>query len=164
MATETERRFLLANNSWQEYVAKSRFIAQGYLDTAPEVAVRIRRDGEKSFLTIKGSSTGASRPEFEYLIPNEDAAQMLQLLCRSRTVQKTRHNVPLNGHTWEIDVFEGENAGLIIAEVELTSESESLTVPAWIGPEITGKHRYSNAALARKPYSSWTKEHPGAAK
>jgi len=164
MAVETERRFLLASNSWRDHVVSCRFLAQGYLNTAPEVAVRIRRDGENSFLTIKGSSTGASRPEFEYAIPNTDADQILKLLCKGRTVKKTRHNVPLNGHTWEIDVFEGENSGLVIAEVELQSELEHLTIPAWIGLEITGKHEYSNAALAQKPYSSWTKEHPGAAR
>jgi adenylate cyclase len=89
---------------------------------------------------------------------------MLQLLCKGRTVKKTRNNVPLNGHIWEIDVFESENAGLIIAEVELQSESENLTIPAWIGTEITGKPEYSNAALARRPYGSWIIENPGAAK
>lgn len=157
MATETERRFLLANNLWQEGVTKSRSITQGYLDTAPEVAVRVRFDEKNSYLTIKGSSNSASRPEFEYQIPRSDAEQLLQLLCKNRTVQKVRHNVPANGNIWEIDVFEGDNAGLIIAEVELKSESEQLIIPAWIGTEITGKNEYSNAALARKPYCKWTK-------
>ncbi len=158
MGIETERRFLPKNDTWRSHIVASRPLEQGYLNTGKEVAVRIRKDGKQSFLTIKGSGNGLSRHEFEYSIPDDDANQILTLLCAERKIKKTRYIVPWENHTWEIDVFEGENNGLIICELELKSENETFSVPPWAGEEITGIGRYSNAALATHPFSSWVQE------
>jgi adenylate cyclase len=155
---ETERRFLPKNDIWRKHIIASRVLEQGYLNTEKEVAVRIRKDGNQAYLTIKTLGNGISRHEFEYNIPKDDADQMLASLCANRTIQKTRHMVPWEDHTWEIDVFDGENSGLVICELELKSESETFTLPPWAGEEITGVGRYSNAALARNPFSRWQQD------
>lgn len=147
MAIEIERRFLVRNDAWRAAVTATHRLVQGYLAREDGVAVRLRVSGDAACLTIKGPG-GMSRPEFEYPVPVADAEEMLALLCAGRSLAKTRHIVPHDGLSWEVDVFEGVLAGLVIAEVELPTPDRSVSPPSWIGQEITGDHRYANAALA----------------
>ena len=157
MPTEIERKFLVTGTSWREGDAISEAISQGYLSNDPTGAtVRVRTKGERAYLTIKGPSKGISRAEFEYAIPPEEAREMIQALCRSeRVIAKVRHTLEWDGREWVIDVFEGANEGLVLAEVELDSEGDDLALPAWAGEEVSDDPRYYNAALARSPYTSW---------
>ncbi|WP_047394325.1 CYTH domain-containing protein [Chitinibacter sp. ZOR0017] len=153
MAVEIERKFLLANADWREQVQQSTRIAQGYLNDAPARTVRVRVKGEAAFLTIKGQTDGISRLEFEYPIPLADALELLKL-CPN-VLDKTRHLVNLDGHTFEIDEFHGQNAGLIVAELELPSADARYPQPAWLGAEVSGDPRYFNSALSTHPYCNW---------
>jgi adenylate cyclase len=117
--------------------------------------VRVRVEGERAVITIKSKSTGASRGEWEYEIPVPDAAELLERLCEQPLVEKVRHRIGHLGHTWEVDEFMGENAGLVVAEIELGSEDEAFEIPDWIGQEVTGDPRYYNSSLIRLPYSKW---------
>ena len=154
MAKEIERKFLVKSDSWRGQEAGKRY-RQGYLSTAKERTVRVRTAGDKGYLTIKGISVGASRSEYEYEIPVADANEMLDRLCERPLIEKTRYRVPHDGLVWEIDEFEGENSGLIVAEVELKDEHQSVTLPDWVGQEVTGDPRYFNANLVAKPFSKW---------
>lgn len=152
MATEIERKFLLASDAWRSQIKQSTRIAQGYLATDPTVRVRVR--GAEGFLTIKGKSTdGISRAEFEYPIPAADALELLKL-CPN-VLDKTRHLIDLHGFTWEVDEFHGENAGLIVAELELPAVDTPYARPDWLGTEVTGDVRYYNSVLSQTPYSRW---------
>lgn len=153
---EIERKFLVTSDAWRE-TAQSRRLVQGYLSRDPERTVRVRIDGEKAALTIKGKSAGATRAEFEYEIPLGDA-ELLLPLCLSPLIDKIRHEVRHAGHLWEIDEFAGENAPLIVAELELASEGEAFERPSWLGDEVTDDARYFNSQLAVKPYSKWNKQ------
>jgi adenylate cyclase len=153
MGTEIERKFLVTSDAWRAGAA-SRRLVQGYLSREPERTVRVRVDGEKAALTIKGKSTGATRAEFEYEIPRADAEAMLPL-CLPPLIDKTRHEVIHEGHRWEIDEFAGANAPLIVAELELSSEDEAFARPPWLGAEVTDDRRYFNSNLATHPYSTW---------
>jgi adenylate cyclase len=153
MALEIERKFLLKNHNWQPLVHKSTRIAQGYLNAEPERTVRVRVKGDSGFLTIKGKNDGISRLEFEYPIPVADALDLLKL-CPN-VLDKTRHLVEIDGQTFEIDEFHGLNSGLIVAEIELESETASYPQPDWLGEEVSGDARYYNSALSEKPFSSW---------
>lgn len=155
MAVEIERKFLVASESWREQVSQSTRIAQGYLCTDPERTVRVRTKGEAAFLTIKGKNAGISRAEFEYAIPVADALAMLQL-CPN-VLDKTRHLVENDGHTFEVDEFHGANTGLIVAELELSSEDATYPQPAWLGMEVSGEARYYNSALSITPFQHWEK-------
>ena len=155
MAVEIERKFLVASDAWREQISRSTRIAQGYLCTDPERTVRVRTKGEAAFLTIKGKNAGISRAEFEYAIPVADALAMLQL-CPN-VLDKTRHLVNVDGHTFEVDEFHGANAGLIVAELELSSEDAAYPQPAWLGAEVSGDTRYYNSALSITPFSQWAK-------
>ena len=115
----------------------------------------MRIEGERAVITIKSKSVGASRGEWEYEIPVPDAAELLERLCEQPLVEKTRHRIDYRGHTWEVDEFMGENAGLVVAEIELGSEDEAFDKPDWIGQEVTGDTRYYNSSLIRLPYSKW---------
>lgn len=157
MAIETERKFLVRNSEWQQQAEKSVFVRQGFLSTSPERTVRVRTTGEAAFLTVKGKTVETSRPEFEYPIPPEDAEELLRL-CEGVIIEKTRHYVPHRGHVWEIDVFHGDNKGLIVAEIELTVSDEQFVRPGWIGKEISGDYRYQNSALAIKPFRHWNSQ------
>ncbi len=152
MAVEIERKFLVSGDAWRQGAALR--IAQGYLNRDKQRTVRVRIAGEQAFLTIKGLSTGATRAEFEYAIPTADAEQLLAL-CEGPLVQKTRHTLVHGGCTWEVDEFEGDNAGLVVAEIELTSEDQPFDRPPWLGPEVTHDARYFNSSLAAHPYSQW---------
>ncbi len=155
MAKEIERKFLVISDSWR-LNATGKPYCQGYIATALQgQSVRVRIAGDKGYLTIKGPTAGLSRAEFEYPIPVTDAREMLDTLCRQPLIEKTRYRLPLGEVVWEIDEFEGENTGLIVAEVELTSESQSVALPDWIGAEVSGQTKYYNASLVSNPYSNW---------
>lgn len=154
MATEIERKFLLADATWRVQVVRSLRLAQGYLG-GERASVRVRIGGESAWLTIKARVSGASRTEFEYVIPLADAEQLLAELSLPGRVEKIRHHVEVGGMLWEIDEFLAENSGLIVAEIELPSADLDFERPAWLGAEITDQQRYYNSALAQRPYSAW---------
>ena len=153
MAVETERKFLVSGDAWRSLGSPVPY-AQGYLARGNGVTVRIRIAGEKAFLTVKGPVEGISRPEFEYQVPIEDAREMLRL-CNDPVIEKTRTRGPHGSHVWEVDEFGGENRGLIVAEVELSSPDEEVAIPPWVGDEVTGDPRYYNSNLAVRPYRDW---------
>lgn len=155
MGVEVERKYLVDGDSWRAAVTQSTRIVQGYLaDTGPAV-VRVRVRGEHAYLTIKGTSNGISRSEFEYEIPVDDALDMLGELSSGPVIDKVRHLVPVGRHTWEVDVFAGDNAPLIMAEVELSAPDEQFEHPGWLGREVSDDQRFYNVNLARDPYSRW---------
>jgi len=158
MALEIERKFLVTG-SFREYATHQVRIVQGYLSSVPERTVRVRIKGDKGFLTIKGigNTSGASRYEWEREIPVPEADQLLAL-CEPGVIDKIRYHVPAGPHTYEVDVFHGENDGLIVAEVELTSEDQAFERPTWLGTEVTGDPRYYNSALMKHPYRQWAAE------
>ena len=153
---EIERKFLVANQSFKEQAFANSAIAQGYLNSHPERTVRVRINGDKGFLTIKGISneSGMSRFEWEKEIPVHDAKELLPL-CENGVIDKTRFIIKCGDHTFEVDEFHGENDGLIIAEIELTSEMETFEKPSWLGEEVTNINRYYNAYLSVHPYKKW---------
>ena len=150
--TEIERKFLVEGTDWQS--ATPTYYCQGYLNRDKHRTVRVRVAGEQGFLTVKGLTTGASRAEFEYTIPLEDAKALLAL-CEGPLVEKLRHIVKHAGLRWEVDAFLGDNDGLVVAEIELESEAQEIALPEWVGAEITGDARYYNLNLATEPYSTW---------
>ena len=154
MAKEIERKFLV-KDSWQPQSAGIK-IAQGYLSTVPERTVRVRIKGDKGYLTIKGKNQGISRAEYEYEIPRQDAEEMLQL-AEQPILVKTRYLEQQGEFTWEVDVFAGENQGLVVAEIELPAEDAEFSRPAWLGQEVSGDVRYYNANLIKCPFSLWKK-------
>jgi CYTH domain-containing protein len=153
MATEIERKFLVKEGPWREAAAET--YRQGYLSTVKERTVRVRTINDKGYLTVKGISVGASRLEFEYEIPVADAKELLDNLCEKPLIEKQRYKLDHGGLTWEIDVFFGDNEGLIVAEVELQSEDQVFERPDWVVDEVTGDPRYYNANLINNPYSKW---------
>jgi CYTH domain-containing protein len=158
VAREIERKFLVTGEAWRAGAAAPGVAyRQGYLSAGSDAGctVRVRIGGERAFLTVKGPAAGAARDEYEYPIPPADAAEMLERLCAGGAVEKVRHRVPFGGRTWEVDVFAGENAPLVVAEVELESAGAEVALPPWVGREVTEDPRYTNAALARAPYSRW---------
>jgi CYTH domain-containing protein len=154
MAKEIERKFLVQGEQWKALAAATRY-RQGYLNSVKERTVRVRTIDDKGYLTVKGITTGATRSEYEYEIPREDADAMLDDLCEKPLIEKNRYKIPAGGHTWEIDEFFGENAGLVVAEVELASEAEAFEKPAWIAAEVTGDPRYFNSNLIKHPFTKW---------
>lgn len=154
MATEIERKFLLAHEGWRKG-ARGQCYRQGYLSTEKKRVVRVRTVGDSGYLTIKGATHGISRPEFEYAIPLDDAETMLESLCHRPIIDKTRYRIRHGAHVFEVDEFHGANAGLIVAEVELGSEDEAFDRPDWLGEEVTGDPRYANANLIEHPFSVW---------
>jgi adenylate cyclase len=154
MGIEIERKFLLSDDGWRG-LGEATLMRQGYLCADPVRTVRVRIEGERAVITIKSKSVGASRGEWEYEIPVPDAAELLERLCEQPLVEKTRHRIEYQGHVWEVDEFLGENAGLVVAEIELASEDEAFERPAWIGQEVTGEKRYYNSSLIRLPYAKW---------
>ena len=156
MGTEIERKFLVVGDAWREG-ARGKAYAQGYLCTTPERTVRVRVGGDRGFLTVKGARTGVSRAEFEYEIPVGDARAMLDGLCIRPVIEKTRYRIEHGGLVWEVDEFAGENAGLVIAEVELEREEQVFSRPAWVGEEVSADDRYANSYLAEHPFSKWTR-------
>ncbi len=152
MATEIERKFLVLGDAWR--VGEGRRIWQGYLSRDKNRTVRVRVAGEQAYLTVKGATTGATRAEFEYEIPMADAEQMLAM-CDGPVIQKVRREFLHEGFVWEVDEFFGDNAGLVVAEIELPSEDQVFSKPVWIGLEVTDDARYYNSNLASHPYAVW---------
>ncbi|QBG46654.1 CYTH domain-containing protein [Verrucomicrobia bacterium S94] len=153
MAFEIERKFLVISDEWKNAVVDSRSCRQGYLVTDPKKSVRVRVMGDQGFLTVKGATDGFSRMEFEYEIDLADARYML-MLCE-QLVEKTRYYIEHGGLTWEVDVFDGLNAGLVMAEVELESENQHFEKPDWAGEEVSEDERYFNGYLSKHPFSQW---------
>ena len=153
---EIERKFLVKNNSFKNYAFTQNHIAQGYLSSVAERTVRVRIKGEKGFLTIKGApnKSGLSRFEWEKEITLDEAENLL-LLCEEGVINKTRFEVKSGTHTFEVDEFYDENEGLIIAEIELKSETDTFEKPSWLGEEVTGDVRYYNAYLSKTPFQKW---------
>jgi len=154
MGTEIERKFLVSGDGWR-LLAKGAAYRQGYLNSARERTVRIRTSGDRALLTIKGLTIGATRAEYEYEIPVADGDAMLDSLVEKPIIEKKRYKVPLEGLTWEIDEFFGDNIGLIVAEVELESAGQTFRKPEWVGEEVTADPRYFNVNLIKHPYSQW---------
>jgi adenylate cyclase len=153
MAIEIERKYLVTGDEWRGLAEPIPYV-QGYLLADDYRTVRVRIAGNNGFLTIKGKSGGLSRKEFEYRIPLEDARELLQLSITS-IIEKKRSSIEWEGKTWEVDEFEGKNKGLFMAEIELKSEDEIVSVPPWIGEEVTGDIRYYNSYLSQNPYNEW---------
>ena len=161
MPIEIERKFLVSGDGWRAAAHKVVPMAQGYLNDlatvdggAMNASVRVRIEGDEARLNLKSRELGASRQEFDYPIPLADARALLAL-CVGGLVDKRRHYVRFEGHLWEVDEFLGDNAGLVVAEIELEGVDEAFARPAWLGPEATHAPRYYNLALASRPYSQW---------
>lgn len=154
MPLEIERKFLLKNANWRQCVDKEIAIKQGFLNSHVDRTVRVRITNDKALLTIKSKTVNTTRQEFEYEIPVPDAQALLQL-CERPLIEKTRFIISQDNKTWEIDEFWGENEGLIVAEVELSSENEELHLPDWVGEEVSQDSRYYNSALIKNPFKNW---------
>lgn len=153
MGREIERKFLVTGDAWR--TKHGTLIRQGYLHNEVDSTVRVRTKGERAYLTIKGSMTGITRAEFEYEIPLEDANEILDELCQKPLIEKIRHEIHADGFKWEIDEFLEDNAGLVVAEIELEDENQEFPMPAWLGKEVSEDARYLNANLVKNPYSKW---------
>jgi adenylate cyclase len=154
MAQEIERKFLVDRDQLPALSAGVRMV-QGYIATASKVVVRVRIAGEQAFLTLKGPNRGAVRSEFEYPVPMADAEAMIEQLCDGPVIEKQRYLITHQGHTWELDVFAGDNQGLLVAEVELQSEHEAVVLPPWVSQEVTTDPRYYNVNLLTRPFKNW---------
>ena len=154
MAKEIERKFLVKGDSWRSQGHGRRY-RQGYLSTVKERTVRVRTAGDRGFITVKGINVGPTRAEYEYEIPLADANEMLDHLCERPLIEKTRYRILSGDVVWEVDEFDGVNRGLITAEVELKSEDQTVSLPDWIGQEVSDDPRYYNANLVARPFSAW---------
>lgn len=155
MLVEIERKFLVKGD-FKSFSHQQEEIAQGYLSSVPERSVRVRIKGDKGYLTVKGigSDDGMSRFEWENEIPKDEAYSLLQL-CEPGKIEKTRYLVEVGAHTYEVDEFYGDNAGLVVAEIELTTTDEKFDKPNWLGDEVTGVEKYYNSALSHHPFKDW---------
>jgi adenylate cyclase len=156
MGKEIERKYLVTDDEYKN-LANGVLIRQGFLSKNKNRVVRVRLYDDKGFLTIKGKTVGATRIEFEYEIPADDAIHMLEELCERPLIEKYRYKIKHKGFLWEVDDFIGENQGLEIAEIELNAEEQIFEKPSWIGEEVTGQPQYYNANLVNNPYSEWEK-------
>ena len=154
MGEEIERKFLVVGDDWRRE-ARAELIRQGYIPTQDARTVRVRRMGDRAYLTLKGPAVGLVRPEFEYPIPLDDAQVILDTLCQPPLIEKYRYRLPLGDLVWEVDEFLGDNQGLVVAEVELTHPDQVVELPAWIGAEVSHDLRYQNSNLARHPFNAW---------
>ena len=153
---EIERKFLVRDDGWRADGDTGETMRQGYLSGGAQGSVRVRLSGERAWLNVKGATLGATRREFEYPIPVVDAGIMLDELCQRPLIEKTRYRVEAGAHTWEIDVFAGDNAGLVVAEIELADPDEPFARPAWLGPEVTEDARFYNVMLVEHPFARWS--------
>jgi len=162
MAREIERKFLLTNNDWKALAHQETRFAQGYLndisDQSAKSSVRVRIEGEQANMNIKSLEIGLSRDEYEYEIPLSEGKRILETLAVGPVIEKIRYLVKVNTHTWEIDEFFGDNAGLIVAEVEMSSEQETFDIPSWAGREVTEEVRFYNVSLSKRPFNSWSED------
>ncbi|CAN5801300.1 CYTH domain-containing protein [soil metagenome] len=154
MGIEIERKFLVLNDDWKA-LTEGVFMRQGYICSDPDRIVRVRIEGDRAVLTIKGKTERISRSEWEYPLPLADAQQLLDSLCEKPLIEKYRYRIPFGGFIWEVDAFLGDNAGLIVAEIELESETQEFTKPDWIGAEVSADRRYANANLFKHPFCRW---------
>lgn len=156
MPQEIERKFLVKSEAYKAEACKETRIIQGYLLSIPERIVRVRIQGNRGFITIKGKSSdsGASRYEWEKEISVTEAEELLQL-CEPGMINKTRYEVKAGRFKFEVDEFYGENQGLVVAEIELSDENDAFEKPAWLGEEVTGERKYYNAMLIKKPFTQW---------
>jgi len=161
MGIEIERKFLLKNDDWKSQVIETHVIKQGYLqsglDASQKSSVRIRISNDQANINIKSVDLTLIRQEFEYNIPLDDANQLLATLCDDTVIGKTRYHVPYGKHLWEVDIFDGENTGLQMAEIELNSLNEEFEIPPWIGGEVSDDKRYYNIYLLKHPFKMWSK-------
>jgi len=157
MAQEIERKFLVVNDKWREHVSSSDYFCQGYLSNTAKCSIRVRVSDEKGYLNLKSATLDIQRSEYEYEIPRHEAEEMLDNFCEDSLIKKTRYYVRHDKHQWEVDVFDGANAGLIVAEIELGNIDESFTKPDWAGREVSDDPRYYNVCLARNPFREWHK-------
>lgn len=155
MATEIERKFLLKNSSWKELADEGTQYTQGYLVGSKHASVRVRIQGKRAFLNIKSATIDITRQEFEYEIPLNEATEMLETLCEKPLIDKVRYLIKNENHVWEIDVFSGDNDGLIVAEIELKDKDENFTKPDWLGDEVSDDERYYNVCLVKHPFKDW---------
>jgi adenylate cyclase len=153
MGMEIERKFLVRGDAWRG--GEGVRLRQGYITLDEDRSVRVRRTPHGGYLTIKGTTRGSSRSEFEYQIPVKDAVELLDAICVKPLIEKVRYRITHGGLTWEVDEFLGQNRGLVIAEVELESEDQEFDKPEWVGEEVTGDPRYYNMNLVVKPYAAW---------
>lgn len=158
MSIEIERKFLVVGDAWKNHVSGQFQLKQGYLQSAPERTVRIRTSNKEGFITIKGKTEGITRTEYEYPIPFSEALSLLAL-CENTPIEKVRYLVSHGSLTWEVDVFEGLNSGLVLAEVELQHENQEIDLPDWIGKEVSSDPRYYNSTLSAHPFSTWKGTH-----
>lgn len=154
MGKEIERKFLVRNDDWRAQAIGTRY-RQGYLCTFKERTVRVRTVGDTGYLTIKGITRNSTRDEYEYRIPVDEANEMLDRLCERPLIDKRRHKIEHGGLVWEVDEFEGENLGLILAEVELETSDQEFALPSWVGEEVTEDPSYYNANLVSRPFTTW---------
>jgi adenylate cyclase len=159
MPREIERKFLVTSDDWRALAHRRQRMSQGYLASGERISVRVRIAGDESWLNIKSGGLVASRLEYEYAIPVAEARELLALAA-GPIIDKTRHFVTHGGFEWEVDEFHGDNAGLVVAELELDSEDQEFPVPPWLGIEVTHLKRYYNVCLVTHPYSSWTDAEP----
>lgn len=156
MGIEIERKFLIRDERWRDEAGAGVYYSQGYLAGNPECSIRVRIAADQAWLNIKSAHSTIRRLEYEYAIPVEEAREMMRHLCNGQAVEKTRYLVEYGEHTWEVDVFEGANAGLVVAEIELDDEQEEFLLPPWTGKEVSDDPKYYNMNLARFPYSQWS--------
>jgi len=157
MAKEIERKYLVINDSWKKYIKTKKLYRQGYIPTASLTVVRVRISDNIAYLTIKGQNDGITRLEYEYPIPIGDANEIIKNFCPRPLIEKKRFEVLYNGLVWEIDVFFGENEGLIIAEIELKNQNQKINLPPWIGKEVSDDPKYYNVNLIQNPFKKWFK-------
>jgi adenylate cyclase len=155
MSREIERKFLVLNDRWRRFVTRSVRYRQGYLNHEKHCSIRVRTSDDRAWLNIKSVTIGAERQEFEYEIPIQEAHEILNTLSRKPLIEKTRYFVETGNHIWEVDVFEGENSGLVVAEIELEDPEERFEKPVWVGEEVTDDPRYYNTNLTANPYRCW---------
>ena len=155
MATEIERKFLLKDSSWKELADEGTQYSQGYLVGSKHASVRVRIQGERAFLNIKSATIDVTRQEYEYEIPLAEATEMLETLCEKPLINKVRYLIKTEKHVWEIDVFSGDNKGLVVAEIELNDKNESFDKPGWLGEEVSDDERYYNVCLVKHPFKEW---------
>jgi adenylate cyclase len=154
MGLEIERKFLVIGDAYRN-LSVPVLLRQAYLSSHPDRVVRIRSEGEKAFITIKSKTIGISRGEWEYPIPMNDAAHLLDCVCEQPAIEKNRYRIKIDEVVWEVDEFFCENAGLVVAEIELSTENQAFVKPDWVGEEVTHDHRYANANLFKHPFLSW---------
>jgi adenylate cyclase len=155
VALEIERKFIVINDLWNKSVISQKVIKQGYIATTSKATVRVRLAGDQAYINIKGSTVGIRRREYEYPIPVEEAQELLEHMVTGTVIDKVRYKVRCGDHHWDLDLFQGPNQGLVVAEIELEHEDEQFEMPEWAGEEVSGDTRYYNASLVKYPFCDW---------